>query len=409
MATGGRVFRELVGICGIRFARRGAAADAVAGVTPTWVAVPASVDGASAVMRVAAEHGLTVVARGAGTKLHWGSRPGHLDLLVDTARLAGIWHHPIEESYAEIGAGTPVRAAQAALGRVGQRLALDPGSDGATVGGVIATDESGPLAHRHGTAGDQLLGVSYVGPNGLLSHSAGRGVGRLLCGSFGGLGVLVAATLKVLPAPAARAWVHRSVWTPLEVHDLVDVVVADPVQVAAIEVDLPVRGPRGLGALSVLLEGAPAVVAEQARRVATLLGGDAEVYGEAPEWWGRYSARPHGIALRITVPTSDLHAAVYALRDAAGHPVPVRGSAGLGVVHAALPGDTPPDRAVAILDAVRGVLLARAGSCVVVSAPGPVRDAVDMWGPVATQDVLRRVKSRFDPDARLAPGRFFGI
>jgi glycolate oxidase FAD binding subunit len=61
-----------------------------------------------------------------------------------------------------------------------------------------------------------------------------------------------------------------------------------------------------------------------------------------------------------------------------------------------------------VLEAVRGVLLARAGSCVVVCAPPAIRDAVDLWGPVASPDLVRRVKTRFDPAGRLAPGRFFG-
>ncbi|MEJ3748362.1 FAD-binding oxidoreductase [Actinomycetes bacterium KLBMP 9797] len=413
--TSDPILQDLVDICGVRFARRAGSADAVAGAPASWIAAPATIDGAAAVLRLAAAHELAVVARGAGTKLDWGARPTKADLMIELSRLAGIWHHPLEESFVEIGAGTPVRAAQAMLRRVGQRLALDPPSAGASIGGMVAVDEAGPLAHRHGTVGDQLVGVSYLGPDGRLEHAAGSGTGRLLCGSVGALGVLVAATLRVQAEPAARAWVSRSVWTPLEVHDLVEVIVADPVPTAALEVDLPASRPtavpqrRGRGTLAVLLEGSRDAVAERAGRVATLLGGDAQVRAGAPTWWGRYPFGPGDIAVRITVPTADLHAAVYALRDAAGQAVPVRGSAGVGVVHAALPGDLPPERMTAILDAVRGVLLARAGSCAVVVAPPAVREAVDLWGTMATPDVVRRIKARFDPDGRLAPGRFFGV
>ena len=83
------------------------------------------------------------------------------------------------------------------------------------------------------------------------------------------------------------------------------------------------------------------------------------------------------------MPISDLHAAIYALRDAVGGPVPVRGAAGVGVVHAALPASLAADRVVRDPDAVRGVLLFRGGTCVVVSAPPAVRRAIDLWGPVA--------------------------
>jgi glycolate oxidase FAD binding subunit len=139
-----------------------------------------------------------------------------------------------------------------------------------------------------------------------------------------------------------------------------------------------------------------------------VLRGDARVTEEPPRWWHRYPFEPGEVALRLEVPISDLHAAIYALRDAVGGPVPVRGSAGVGVVHAALPSTLSADRVAAILDAVRGVLLFRGGFCVVVSAPGIVRREIDLWGQVPALATLREVKVRFDPHGRLAPGRYVG-
>jgi glycolate oxidase FAD binding subunit len=48
------------------------------------------------------------------------------------------------------------------------------------------------------------------------------------------------------------------------------------------------------------------------------------------------------------------------------------------------------------------------GALVVVDAPAPVKAAVDVWGPVPALDLMRRVKDQFDPERRLAPGRFVG-
>ncbi|MEO3928359.1 FAD-binding oxidoreductase [Micromonosporaceae bacterium B7E4] len=498
---GADIARRLAGICGAHFARAAGAADGVAGAVARWVAAPGSPEAVTEVVRLAAEHDLSVVARGAGTKLDWGMPPSQVDIVLDTGRLAGVWQQPEDELVAEIGAGTPVRAAEAILERTGRRLPIDVPSVGATVGGVVAADESGPLRHLHGRPCDQLVGVSYVDAAGVLAHAragaAGRpgespgavpahpDVARLLCGSQGALGVLVSATLRVQPIPASRSWVVRSVWTPLEVHDLVRAVLDAELRPTAIEVDLPggrapttgrgVRrpgsgghvppdgrgargapgpsgrsggrgwfetpgrpgvpsrsagaggsgdrgqpglgggpGPRGRfgepgsGSLAVLLEGGPAEVAERAARLTALLGGDAQVAGAAPGWWRRYPFQPDQVALRIEVPIGDLHAAVYALRDAAGAPVPVRGSAGLGVVHAALPADSSPERVGAILGGVRAVLRARSGRCVVVAAPARIRDAVDVWGELPDLPMLRRVKEHFDPARRLAPGRYPG-
>jgi glycolate oxidase FAD binding subunit len=422
------VLAQLGDICGPEFARAAGPGDSVADVPARWVAAPGTVPGMTETLRLAARHRLTVVPRGAGSKLDWGSPPARVDLVVDTGRLAGILRHSADDMVAEVGAGTPLRAVQAALAKVGQRVALDPPSPDATVGGVIAADEAGPLRHRFGAPREQLRGVSYVRADGALANAGGRiarsptgqDVGRLLAGSYGALGVLVSATFRLQPVPAARAWVYRSVWTPLEVHDLVGDVLSGQLSPAAVEVNLPAGAPvlprpRGnsrqgsSGTLAVLLEGAPTRVSTRAEQAAVLLGGDASVAADPPSWWGQYPFGPSEVALRLAVPISDLHAAVYALRDAAGMAVPVRGSAGVGVVHAALPGDMPPDRVVEVLDAVRGVLIARGGSCVVLTAPPHVRAAVDMWGDVPDLALLRHVKQRFDPERRLAPGRFLGL
>jgi glycolate oxidase FAD binding subunit len=459
-----RITRRLAEICGPSFARFAGPADEVAGRTARWVAVPGGPHAAAEVLRLAAEHDLTVVPRGAGTKIDWGAAPAQVDVLLDTGRLAGVWHEPRGASVAEIGAGTPLRAVQAALERTGRRLPLDAPSPGATLGGVLAADEAGPLRHRHGSPCAQLVGVRYLDADGelvsvgesgtpLLGRAApahggagalfgtadvpGLDVARLLCGSQGGLGVLVSATMRVQAVPAGRIWVSRPVWTPLEVHDLVRSVLAAGLDPAAVELDLPVPvplprrrvhpshpsvvhrpdhpavtgrtgRPAVAGSLVVLLEGGPADVAERAARLAALLGEEATTSHWAPEWWGRYPFGPGDTALRIEVPINDLHAAVYALRDAAGAPVPVRGSAGVGTVHAVLPAALPADRVASIVAGVRGVLLARQGRCVVVAAPPAVRRVVDLWGELPALPRLRAAKEHLDPHQRLAPGRLPG-
>ncbi|MET7467136.1 FAD-binding oxidoreductase [Micromonospora sp. NPDC005686] len=455
------ITRKLAAICGDPFARFAGPADEVAGRTARWVAVPGGPHAAAEVLRLAAAYDLTVVPRGAGTKIDWGASPAQVDIMLDTGRLAGVWHESRDAAVAEIGAGTPLRAVQATLARTNQRLPVDAPSPGATLGGVLAADESGPLRHRHGSPCAQLVGVRYLDADGelvsvgesgteALGRAApgsggggdailGRGevpgldVARLLCGSQGGLGVLVSATMRVHAVPAGRLWVSRPVWTPLEVHDLVRAVLAAGVDPAAVELDLPVpvplprrrippthpsvinrpdhpavTGRPAAGSLVVLLEGGPADVTERAERLTAVLGAEAMVSHHAPEWWGRYPFAPGDTALRIEVPINDLHAAVYALRDATGGPVPVRGSAGSGAVHAALSGALPPDRVASILTAVRSVLIARRGRCVVVAAPAAVRRGVDLWGELPALPRLRSAKAHLDPHHRLAPGRLPG-
>jgi glycolate oxidase FAD binding subunit len=92
--------------------------------------------------------------------------------------------------------------------------------------------------------------------------------------------------------------------------------------------------------------------------------------------------------------------------DATG--VRLRGSAGAGVTYAAIDPGTPVDVVRDTVDRLRQVCTRLGGSTVVVDAPAAVKDAVDVWGPIPALDLMRRVKAQFDPDHRLAPGRFVG-
>jgi glycolate oxidase FAD binding subunit len=429
-------------------ARDAGPADTVGGVQPRFVAAPRDAESLAQVLARCAEEGLSAVARGDGTKLDWGHPPSTVDVVVDTGRLAGVLGHSAPDLVVTVGAGTPVRAVQALLARSGQRLALDPPSVEATVGGMLATAEAGPLRHTFGAPRDLLLGVEFVRADGTFARAGarlaaggalgalgdgsgavgtGRGdgydlgggydLGRLLCGSYGTLGVLASATFRLHPAPVRRAWVVRAVHNPAEVAGLVSDLLDSVLAPTAIEVDLPSLpvlprqrdgGPIPGGQLAVLFEGSVEGVPARCQVAEVLLRGGVSTVDEAPVWWGRYPFSAADVALRLSAPVAGLATALYALRDAAGVPFRVRGSAGVGVVHAVLPATVPEERLAAALAAVRSALAVRGGNCVVLCAPSPLREALDLWGPTPGVALLRRIKEQFDPRRLLAPGRFVG-
>jgi glycolate oxidase FAD binding subunit len=211
--------------------------------------------------------------------------------------------------------------------------------------------------------------------------------------------------------------VVRQVRHPSEIATLVGELLDSTLAPTAIEVDLPPHPtlprqrdgvPLSSGQIAVLFEGSVPGVPVRCEAAVALLGPDTSIVDEAPSWWGRYPFDADQIALRFSLPVADLYAAVYALRDVAGTPIAARGSAGVGVLYAALPAALPASRVTSILEAVRTTLIARNGTCMVLSAPSPLREEIDMWGPVGGLDLMRRVKAQFDPGRRLAPGRFVG-
>ncbi|MBU2667765.1 FAD-binding oxidoreductase [Actinoplanes bogorensis] len=360
-------------ICGPDYARVARTVDTVGGRRVGHVAVPATAHAVSDILSLVADRGLSALARGSGSKIDWGTpRPG-VDVVVDTGRLSGMWNHDVERATAEVATGTPVHALQAALALQGQRLPVDPPSRTATVGGMLAVNESGPLRYRFGTPAEYVQSVAYIDRTGQAASSDGED-GRPGLAEIDG--VITAATLRLEPLPPARRWVGVALPTPLQLGKLIET--ADDFEPSAIEADLPAGGQGGT--LAVLFEGAEASAVEQAERLAGAWGAGAVVTPIAPPWWGVYPFRRDDVALRLSMSVADLPSAIYSLGDAAGGAVPVRGSAGLGTVHAVLPGTLPPDRITAIVESVRHVLLARNGRAVVVAAPPEVAHEVEMAG-----------------------------
>ena len=374
------LLRALIDICGPGFARPASKADTVAGRRASYVAAPATTDAVVETMRLAQERGLAVVARGNGSKIDWGIPPPGVDLLIDTVRLAGVWHHRPEQMSAEVGMGTPVRAMQAAFALRGQRMAVDPPSPNATLGGMLAVNEAGPLRLRSGPPSSHVARVTYVDADGTARESDGEdgkpGLAEIP-------GVMLSARLRLESLPPARRWVTVPLPNPLQMRYAVEETLGLDIAPSAIEVDLPISAPgrtagRPAGTLAILLEGDPVVLADRAAHLAGVLGDNASASELAPAWWGRYPFGRYDVALRISVAIADLHAALYALGDAAGRPIPVRGSAGIGSVHAVLPGSLPAERIEQILDSLRSVLMARGGRAAIVSAPPDIAAEIDM-------------------------------
>ena len=399
------VIDALTEVCGPEHVRTAGPGDAVDGIPAGFVAAPADAEELGGLLRVAAEQALAVLACGAGTKLDWGVPPAHLDLIVDTTRLAGVYDHAPDDRLATVGAGTPLRAVRAGLARAGQRVPLDVPSPGATVGGVLATNESGPLRLTHGTPRDLIAHARVALADGTVTDRvAGHDLPRLVCGSYGAFGVIAEATLRLDAVPAARRWVTRAISTPREVQEFAAALLGSSLSPEAIEADLPAGA--GPGELAVLVEGDRLGAQARAQAMARILGGDAGVGDTPPIWWGRYPFAGDDIAVRVVGQPTELFAVIYALRDAAGVPVRVRGSVATGTAHVALPSSMTPAAVRRVLGATRDVLLVRGGGlAVLLRAPLHVRDGVESYGGAPLANELSRAKAELDPDGRLAPGR----
>src|SRR3989304_1046329 len=139
-----------------------------------------------------------------------GSPPAHPGLVLGLRRLSGLLEHEPGDLTATVEAGMTLGTFQAELSRRGQWLSLDPPQAArATLGGILASNASGPRRHLYGTARDLLIGITMVLADGaivrgggkVVKNVAGYDLPKLAVGSFGTLGVIVEATVKLRPRP----------------------------------------------------------------------------------------------------------------------------------------------------------------------------------------------------------------
>ncbi|RKT85555.1 glycolate oxidase FAD binding subunit [Saccharopolyspora antimicrobica] len=403
----------LAAALGAENVRDAAESDAVCGVRPQWVATVDSTERASAAMKVAAEHGLRVVPKGSGSKLDWGAAPTAVDLLLDVSASTGIVEHAAGDLVVHALAGTPIAEVGNVVRAAGQQLAIDQPLPTATVGGVVATGASGPCRHLFGGVRDLLIGITVVRADGTVTTAGGKVVknvagydlGKLYTGSFGTLGVITEAVFRLHPVSAEHRWISVTAADPATAGALADEIRHSQAVPTAIELDRP--RPDGPITVCAQLEGRPAATHDRAAELAATLGHEAQVLEQAPAWWGSHPFEPAGTGLRVAAEPAKLPHLLAAIQDAAaGLPVTTRGAAGLGVLHAGLPADTDPAAVAGLVTALR----ARCEYAVVERAPRAVLAEIDPWGPVAPGllTLMRRTKDQFDPEHRLAPGRFVG-
>jgi glycolate oxidase FAD binding subunit len=400
--------------------------DTVGGHPASYVGEPASTAEAAALLRAAAALDLSVVPRGAATRLDWGNPPRTCDLIVSTRRLDQIIEHAAGDLVVTVQAGVRLDDLQAQLATKGQRLALDPPQSG-TIGGLIATNAAGPLRFRYGAPRDLLIGLTIVRADGIVAKAGGKVVknvagydlGKLFAGSYGTLGLITEATFRLHPLPAASTQVTAEAHEPTAAAAAVHAAASSPLAPSAIELDWPYTS--APITVSILLEGDESSVAERADLLVEIV--EAEPAGQRSAHTKR--ADRHPVRLHSQVPGTTVRIAFWAGRlaevletvsaVAAAHAIDpaVSGSAAAGILELAIAADASPEATAQLIAELRAAVSAAdgempTGSVVVLDAPAEVRATVDMWGPVPSLELMRAVKDQFDPGHRLAPGRFAG-
>jgi glycolate oxidase FAD binding subunit len=362
---------------------------------------PQTLEDAAALLETA---GGPVRPRGGGTKLGWGGRGDAVAAVLDTRGLARIVEHNVGDFTAILEAGVPLVEAQAAFAAEGQMLALDPPlgtGDAATVGGVVATNDSGPLRHRYGGVRDLVVGITVVLSDGTIARSGGKVIknvagydlGKLFAGSFGTLGLIGRVAVRLHPAPQGTATAVAGGDDPARIAAAAAALGALPLEADALDVEWA----GGSGRVLVRFSGATAAdrAAAAGERVEGL---EVETVEADDELWARHRARQRsadGIVVKVSGRPTDLAGLLETARTAGATVV---NRAALGLSWVALPADGD-------VAALRRALAPRA--CTVLDGADRVDDPWPAVDPAALA-VMERIKARFDPARAFRPGAFVG-
>lgn len=359
-----------------------------------------------------------------GSKLNWGGLAQNIDLVVSIEKLNQVIEHAVGDLTVTVEAGTKFADLQAVLASSGQFLPLDPASpESATIGGIIATADTGSLRQRYGGVRDLLLGITFVRADGQIASAGGRVVKnvagydlmKLFTGSYGTLGAICQATLRVYPLPEASATVvltgeveklaqatkslRASALTPAKFDLLSSQLVKD------------LRLGEGMGLIASFASLKESVKQQSATlvEVGKQLGLHSSVYinKEDNTIWETLQQQMRQAGEFITCKIGVLpSAAVEVLLkiDSIGQGKSlIHASSGLGLWRC------PEDTTVAKILEVRSLCQSNGGFLTILEAPIACKQQLDVWGYSGNSlELMQKIKHQFDPKNVLNPHRFVG-
>ncbi|HYJ95429.1 MAG TPA: FAD-binding oxidoreductase [Vicinamibacterales bacterium] len=394
--------------------RQATGQDAIDGVIPRHVALPESPEELAQILAHASRDRQLIVLRGGGSKLGWGRVPSRVDLVIGTEKLNRLLAHRHGDMTVTAQAGMPLAELNRRLAEHRQYLPIESAFEPATIGGIVATNDSGPTRHRFGTPRDLLIGVTLAMTDGRLvkaggtvvKNVAGYDLGRLVSGSHGTLAAIVDATFKLLPIPlASTTLVATYADGNALAHDLT-VLRGSQVELSAFDMSVSTGG-RWI--LLMRMASSPAATAAQAAETRRLLSSTpASVSGdEQQSLWDEQIRAPWaegGTIVRLSWLPSKLPAVVAALSRLSQNGCQVETFTGRALGSGLLRLDGDESAIVAGIAALRAS--EDVGHVVMLRATPRLKSQVDVWGPASgTIEVARTLKRMFDPADVLNAGR----
>ncbi len=347
------------------------------------------------------------------------------DVSVTTLSLRGVLRYEPRDLTISVAAGLSWRELTTLLAEQRQMVPLDPPFDeGATVGGVIAANSSGPRRRLYGTARDLVIGMQFATLEGKLVQSggmvvknvAGLDMAKLMIGSFGTLAAITSVNFKLQPMPETERTFLLPFDSAAAAMTARATILTGPLQPAAIDLLNPAASATlGLDALGMsgwivaVRAGGNAGAMDRYQREFSAFSGMTCQEGDESDsrnaFWHQVQnftprflhAHDDGAVIRASCTLKDSEAIMQAF------PGPAIARAGSGICY----GYFETGAAAAAWLAARKD---RSSKAVIEFASETVRRSLDLWpSPGADFELMKRVKDLFDPKNLLNRGRLYRL
>ncbi|MBI2487378.1 MAG: FAD-binding oxidoreductase [Deltaproteobacteria bacterium] len=415
---------------------------AIEGKTPKVVVLPQTIEEISEILKVASSKSLAVIPRGGGTKIGFGREPNRADIVLCMSQLNQVLEHEASDLVAATQCGITLKAFQGVLKEKNQFLAIDPPhfESGATVGGIIATNDSGPRRLRYGTMRELLIGIRVVRSDGaivkggakVVKNVAGYDIPKLYVGSLGTLGIIVEGIFRLYPIPELSQTYIVSFSNLAELQKMVLSIlnsslvptcleVLNPTLIDAISDQLRLNLKKEKYALAIRIESVGKAVRDQVSKVKGICGerGGEGILVEGvveESFWQEIREFPWSMSVsnrvicKAGVLITDVPRVFQALGELSsnsGLGIYSSARAGNGILIISIEGEMSP--IIEATKSLRNLVNSLKGNLIIRDAPADLKSQVDVWGEVGESiKVMERLKSHFDPNGILNPGRFVG-
>jgi glycolate oxidase FAD binding subunit len=402
--------------------------------SPAEAVSPGDQAGIVDVVRAAYEARQPVYPMGGATALDYGNPSTRPGIRLGLTSMAGIVDYTPRDMTILVEAGIRMADLAATLAAEGQQLPIDvPRSSEATIGGVVATNWSGPRRYGYGTVRDYVIGIHAVDGRGVAFKGGGRVVKnvagydfcKLLTGSLGTLAVITQLALKVKPLAETAATLVAECRNLAQAETVLARLANLEAPPVTIDLLIGTAWQQMLDdrvVIAVRIEGTAVEVAWLAEQVE----GESSSAGtmgirrlgdeEAAALWSRqieFSDRGAGdapddspLVLKIAVPPNAVTAVIADLQQRDEN-CSIQAHAGSGIVYARFSRFDAADVTRVLVGKLRPAALQRGGSLVVVSHKFDGLTPHILWGGRTEASILaERIKQKFDPHNILNPGRF---